>query len=59
MKEFFIEAHEELIAEYLEDHPDATEDEAYEATSDAAYGRMTDNLAAMGDAYRTQQKEGF
>ena len=56
-KEYFIAAHEELIAEYLEDHPDATEGEAYEATSDAAYDRMTDNLAHMGDAL--QQKDGF
>jgi len=58
-KEHFIEAHEELIAEYLDDHPDATEAEAYEATADAAYDRMTDNMAAAADAYRQRIKEGF
>ena len=36
MKEIFIEEHDRLIAQYLEAHPNATEDQAYDATGDAA-----------------------
>lgn len=50
-REHFTAAHEELIAEYLETHPEATDAEAYEATADGAYDRMTDNLADMADYY--------
>lgn len=57
MKEHFIEAHEQLIAEYLEEHPDATEAEAYDATADAAYDRMTDNLADLADALRDAHRD--
>jgi len=57
MKEHFIEAHEQLIAEYLLEHPDATEAEAYDATADAAYDRMTDNLASLADALRDAHKD--
>ena len=56
-KELFIEAHEELIAEYLEAHPDATESEAYDATADLAYSRMQDNLADRIDYLRAVAKE--
>lgn len=52
MKELFIEAHEELIAEYLEQHPEASEQEAYDATADKAHDRMTDKLAEKADALR-------
>lgn len=38
-KELFIAAHEQLIEEYLERHPDATDAEAYEATADKADDR--------------------
>lgn len=48
-KEWFIAAHEELIAEYLEEHPDADEDEAYEATADKAGDVYADKLADYGD----------
>lgn len=56
-KEWFIAAHEDLIAEYLDEHPDATEDEAYEATADGAWDRMADNMAAAGDAARQAWKD--
>lgn len=56
-KELFIDAHEELIAEYLDAHPDATDAQAYDRTADNAYGRMTDRLADMADHYRDLAKE--
>lgn len=58
-KELYIAAHEEAIEEYLEANPDATEDEAYERTADAAYTRMTDRLAGMADHYRQLRKDGM
>lgn len=56
-KELFIAAHEQLVEDYLLDHPDATWDEAYEATSDKAYDRMRDNLADRIDYLRMVNKE--
>lgn len=56
-KEHFIAAHEELIALYLERHPNATEAEAYEATADRAYDHMTDRLADRADALRQRMKD--
>lgn len=58
-KEHFIAAHEELVEEYLERHPNATEAEAYDRTADAAYNRMRDNLADMADHYRQLRKDGM
>lgn len=57
-KELFMAAHEQLIEEYLEAHPDATEDEAYEATADGAWDRMRDNIADQIDYLRMKRKEG-
>lgn len=56
MKELFIAAHEELIEEYLETHPDADWSEAYEKTGDAAQGRYTDKFADMVDEARALAK---
>ena len=58
-KELFILAHEELIGQYLEDHPEATEAEAYDKTADGAYDRMTDKLAGMIDQARQRKKDGY
>lgn len=58
MKELFIEAHEELIEEYLEKHPEATEAEAYDKTADAACARLADKYANMIDWARDLKKEG-
>ena len=52
----FIEAHEELIGEYLEQHPEASEDEAYDKTSELAYDRMTDKLADKIDQLYDRSK---
>lgn len=57
MKELYIDAHNDLIEEWLEDHPDATWSAAYEATADAAYGRATERLADAADNARKAQKE--
>ena len=56
-KELYIAAHEELVEEYLDQHPDATDDEAYERTAYGAWDRMTDRLAAAADHYRDMMKE--
>lgn len=56
-KDLFIAAHEALIEEYLEFHPFASWNEAYEACADSAYVRMRDNLADRADAERTRRKE--
>jgi hypothetical protein len=56
-KEMFIDSHEELIAIYLEQHPDATEAEAYDKTADRAYDRMVDKLADLADSLRQREKE--
>lgn len=57
-KELFMAAHERLIEEYLEAHPNATEAEAYDKTADFAYDRMRDDLADRIDAYRQRMKDG-
>lgn len=56
-KELFIAAHEELIEQYLIDHPEADWSEAYEKTTDAIDDRYRDKLADMVDAARSRAKE--
>lgn len=51
-KELFIDAHEQLVAEYLERHPHAND-----ATADNAWNRMRDNIADRADYLRMKQKE--
>lgn len=56
-KELYMAAHEELIGEYLESHPDATEDEAYDKCTDAEiHDRYVDKYANMIDAARMRAK---
>ena len=57
-KELFIAAHEQVIDEYLEAHPNSDWGEAYEKTADAAYGRMRENIADLIDRERDRRKEG-
>lgn len=57
-KELYIAAHEDLIGEYLDQHPEADEALAYDLTADAAYDRMTDRFADMADAARDARKYG-
>lgn len=55
-KELFMSAHEELIDEYLEEHPGCDWSTAYEKMADRAWDRMTDRLADMADHYRDLAK---
>ena len=57
-KELFMAAHEQLVEEYLDAHPNATWDEAYERTADGAYYRMCDRMADHADMLRMRMKEG-
>ena len=56
MKELYICAHEELIAEMLDRKPGMSESIAYDRTADAAYERMKDNMADMADHQRSIRK---
>ena len=57
MKELFMDAHDQLIEEYLELHPKATEAQAYKATAEKAYQRMTNNIADRIDYLRQCAKD--
>jgi hypothetical protein len=50
-------AHHQLIAEYVEAHPEVSNAEAYDLTADAAWERMRDNMADLADAARTRAKD--
>ncbi len=56
-KELYMAAHEAAIERYLEQHPDADEAEAYEATTDQAYHDMGERMADMADAARMAWKD--
>ena len=56
-KDLYMAAHDELIEQYLEDHPDADWAEAYERTADKAMDRMTDKYADMIDRARMDAKD--
>lgn len=56
-KELYIDAHEELIGQYLDAHPEATEAEAYDKCADRAYDHMVDKMADLGDRLRKEQQE--
>lgn len=56
-KEMFMDAHDELIEQYLIDHPDADHDEAVEKTAERAYDRMVDKYADMIDAAKQRAKD--
>ncbi len=58
MKDLFIQAHEELIAEYLEHHPEVSEETAYDDTADLAYDRMREMITDQADFERQRRKEG-
>jgi len=56
-KAYFIAKHDELIEEYLEENPDATDDEAADATAEQANDQTSEMLAEYGDWQRQQNKE--
>lgn len=57
-KQMFIAAHEQLIAEYMEAHPEADESKVYDLTADRGHDRMRDNIADRIDHARMIAKEG-
>jgi hypothetical protein len=56
MKELYIAASEELIEEYLIEHPNADWQEAYDATADATHDRYLDKFADLVDAAKMRAK---
>ncbi len=56
-KELWIQAHDELVEEYLETYPKATWTEAYDRTAEHASERMGDNLADRIDQLNDARKE--
>lgn len=58
MKDLFIEAHEMLVEEYLDRHPEATWEEAYDRTASLIEARAADLYAAMIDQARMESKYG-
>lgn len=57
-KEAYLAAHEALVEQYLDDHPEATWEQAYEACADAAYERMISDFADRCDEARDRLKYG-
>ena len=57
-KELFIECHEALIEQYLDETSTDDWHAAYEATADKAYDRMRDVLADRADDLRDRAKYG-
>lgn len=56
-KEMWMAVHEELVEQYLLDHPDADWNEAYEATVDHVDDRYRDKFADMVDAAKQRAKD--
>jgi hypothetical protein len=57
-KDWYIEAHEREVADYMDRHPNATWGQAYNRTADRAYDRMRDEMADAADMFRQRAKEG-
>lgn len=57
-KEAWLSAHEALVDEYLDAHPNATWDQAYNRTADGAWDRSRDMMADRIDAARDRMKDG-
>ena len=55
-KEQYIEAHEELIAEFLELNPGLPWSVAHEATAEHVADRIADKYAAMVDSWPQQEE---
>ena len=55
-KDLFMAAHDELVEEYMNDHPDATFEQAYNAVEHLIDDRYRDKLADIGDAARDRAK---
>jgi len=58
IKDIFIAAHEELVNEYLDRHPQASQEEAYEKTGNLVYDRYREKFAGLVDDARQKAKYG-
>ena len=56
-REIFMDVHDELAAELMEQRPDISETLAYALTEDAAYNGMRDRYADMIDRATDRHKE--
>ena len=56
-KEIFIAEHEKLIEEYMDEHPEASWDFAYNVTADKAGDRVREFYAEKADYERMKRKE--
>ena len=56
-KELWIQAHDELVEEYLERYPSASWSDAYDKCAEGAQERMMDNIADYADGERKRMKE--
>ncbi len=56
-KDLWIQAHDELVEEYMEDNPSVSWTEAYNRCAAYASERMGDNLADLGDQLRKELQE--
>ena len=56
-KEAWIDAHEQLIGEYMDRHPEADESKVYDAMAEFAGDRARDNLADLADVAKDRAKE--
>ena len=57
-KELWLQQHERMMDEYLDEHPDADWAEASAATADKVTDKVRDNMAAQIDEARDRAKEG-
>jgi hypothetical protein len=57
-KDWYIEAHEREVADYLDRNPNASWADAYDRTADRAYDRMCDEMADVADMLRQRRKDG-
>ena len=56
-KEMFMRAHERLVEEYQDAHPEADWSKAYEATTPHVMARVESDIADLVDAAKDQAKE--
>jgi hypothetical protein len=56
-KDWYIEAHEREVADYMDRLPNATWQQAYDRTAGRAYDRMRDEMADAADMARMRAKD--
>jgi hypothetical protein len=56
-KEMFLRAHERLVEEYQDRHPEADWSEAYEKTTPNVMARVESDMADLADSLKDQAKE--